>query len=70
MWARAKMVVSGPDFVATVKGHTLDKWYRILRHVNIWMIKMLKKITLSPVSTLTSHRPPLNAQHVSRGNSM
>ena len=43
MWVRPKRVDSGPDFAATAKGRTLDKWHRVLGHVNLWTIKTLKK---------------------------
>ena len=34
------------DFVAVAKGHTWDKWHRILGHISMGSIKMLKDNSL------------------------
>jgi Pol polyprotein, beta-barrel domain/GAG-pre-integrase domain/gag-polypeptide of LTR copia-type len=46
MRVQTKHTGQGPDFVAVMKERTLDKWHRILGHVNIWMIQTLKKNNL------------------------
>ena len=34
------------DFAAVMQTHTMDKWHRILRHVNLWTIRTLKNNNL------------------------
>ena len=46
MRAWIKMTGIAQDFVATAKEQTLDKWRRILGHVNIWMVKTILKNSL------------------------
>jgi hypothetical protein len=40
MRVRTKHTSQGPDFVAVTKEHTIDKWHRILGHVNVWTIQI------------------------------
>ena len=42
MRVRVKRASQTKDFVAVANGHTWNKWHRILGHVNIWTVKMLK----------------------------
>lgn len=46
MRTRTKGTSQKQDFVAAVKGRTLDKWHRVLGHVNTWTINMLQKNNL------------------------
>ena len=46
MRAWIKITGTSRDFAATAKGRTLDKWHRILGHVNIWTVKTILKNSL------------------------